>query len=166
MRFHRHFIATCALLALSIATVAYASDDSSAKSAFRAGTAEWVAAYNANEPDRIVALYAADAVVMPPDAPAVSGHAAVRSFLVKDIATTKAAGLTLSITHGAAGASGNLGWDSGTFKVVDTGGKTVGTGKFAAIWERQAGKWRMIRDIWNNDAPPAPAAAPVPANTD
>lgn len=31
-------------------------------------------------------------------------------------------------------------------------------GKFIVVWKQENGKWKMFRDIWNADAPPAPAA--------
>lgn len=151
----------CGLLALAT-TIVSASDDKSPEDTFRAGTAEWVAAYNAGDADRIVALYAEDAIVMPPDAPPASGHAAIRAFMTKDIASTKAAGVTLSDVNSSAGASGDVGWHAGTFAVLDADGKTVGTGKYSEIWQKKDGKWLIIRDIWNNDAPPPPPA-PAPA---
>jgi len=43
--------------------------------------------------------------------------------------------------------------------VIDTAGKTVETGKYIEVWRRINGKWLMVRDIWNDDAPPAPATA-------
>jgi ketosteroid isomerase-like protein len=151
---------------LSISATAFAADAASdPKAAFNAGTAEWAAAYNAGEPDRIVALYSEDAIVMPPDAPSVTGDAALRSFLADDIATTKKAGLTLIINgDDEADTSGDLGWHRGTFKVVNAGGGSMGTGKFLEIWQRQQGKWRITHDIWNNDAAPAPPAPPAPAD--
>jgi ketosteroid isomerase-like protein len=151
---------------LSISATAFAADAASdPKAAFNAGTAEWAAAYNAGEPDRIVALYSEDAIVMPPDAPSVTGDAALRSFLADDIATTKKAGLTLVINgDDEADTSGDLGWHRGTFKVVNAGGGSMGTGKFLEIWQRQQGKWRITHDIWNNDAAPAPSAPPAPAD--
>jgi ketosteroid isomerase-like protein len=151
---------------LSISATAFAADAASEpKAAFNAGTAEWAAAYNAGEPDRIVALYSEDAIVMPPDAPSVTGDAALRSFLADDIATTKKAGLTLVINgDDEADTSGDLGWHRGTFKVVNAGGGSMGTGKFLEIWQRQQGKWRITHDIWNNDAAPAPPAPPAPAD--
>jgi ketosteroid isomerase-like protein len=153
----------CGLLALAAASIVSAGDDSSPDATFRAGTAEWIAAYNAGNVDRIVGLYAEDAMVMPPDAPAASGHAAIREFLTKDIATSKAAGITLSdLSSGSTtGASGDDGWHTGTFAVLDANGKTVVTGKYSEIWRRDAGKWMIIRDMWNNDAPAAAPAAPA-----
>jgi ketosteroid isomerase-like protein len=150
---------------LPLSTIAIAAEQpTDPEATFHAGTIEWVDAYNAGEPDRIIALYAGDAIVMPPDAPSVTGDAALRTFLADDIATTKKAGLTLVINgDDEADTSGDLGWHRGTFKVVNAGGGSMGTGKFLEIWQRQQGKWRITRDIWNNDA--APAAPPAPPAT-
>jgi hypothetical protein len=41
--------------------------------------------------------------------------------------------------------------------VIDAAGKTVETGKYIEVWRRINGKWLMVRDIWNDDAPPGPA---------
>ena len=152
----------CGLLALAT-TIVSASDDKSPEATFRAGTAEWIAAYNAGDVDKIVALYAEDAIVMPPDAPPASGHVAIREFITKDIASTKTAGVTLSDVNSSAGASGDIGWHAGTFAVLDADGKTVATGKYSEIWQKMKGKWVIIWDIWNNDAPAPAPAAPKPA---
>ena len=152
----------CALLAFTAPSIVTASEQASPDATFRAGTAEWMAAYNAGNADRIIALYADDAVVMPPDAPAAKGHAAIRDFITKDMATTKAAGVTLKDMSSETGTSGDLGWHAGRFAVVTPDGTTVATGKYAEIWQRTKGTWRIIQDIWNNDAP-APAATPKAA---
>ena len=129
------------------------------EAAIRAGTVRWTDAYNAGEVDKIVALYTDDAVVMPPNAPALNGRAAIRDFLTQDIAAAKAAGLTAKDGAGDVGISGDLAWHAGTSSVVDATGKTVETGKYIEVWRRTNGKWLMVRDIWNDDAPPAPAPA-------
>lgn len=149
----------CGLFAFA-ATVT-AGERASPEATFRAGTAEWMAAYNAGSVDRVIALYADDAVVMPPDASAAKGHAAIRAFITQSIAESKAAGITIKDVESEAGTSGDLGWHSGRFAVVAADGKTVATGKYAEIWQRQKGKWRIIQDIWNNDAPAAATAAPT-----
>ena len=148
---------------LSLSTTVFAAEHPVDPAAtFHAGTIEWVDAYNAGEPDRVIALYAGDAIVMPPDAPSVSGDAALRSFLADEMAEAKKSGITIVLTgDDEADTSGDLGWHRGTFKVVGAGGASLGTGKFLEIWQRQQGQWRITRDIWNNDA--AAAAPPPPA---
>jgi len=157
MRSLKYLAATCCLLAFSFAAVA--QEPSDAEATFRAGTTEWAEAYNAGEPARIVALYADNAVLMPPGAPSVSGRADLQSYFEKDVASSREAGVQLTIVHGDAGTSGNLGWQSGTYQVSGAGGENLDTGKFLAVWERQTGDWRMIQDIWNSDSPPASQAS-------
>lgn len=120
----------------------------------------WFKAYNAGDVSGIVALYAEDAVLNPPGAPAARGHAAMREYLTKDIAASAAAGMTFNgSTTTDAGVSGDLGWEWGTFTVTDKSGATVDTGKYVTVYGRKDGKWLIIRDIWNSDA----AVQPPPA---
>jgi ketosteroid isomerase-like protein len=142
-------LATC----MSLVSVAADTDD---EAVIRAGSGSWPVAHNAGDIDKMVALYADDAVLLPPDAPAVTGRAAIREFLTKDVAASKAAGIRIKDLKSSAGVSGNLGWHAGHFAVVDGAGKTVGTGKYSEVWRKTDGKWVMIRDMWNNDAPAAP----------
>lgn len=129
---------------------------------FKAQTNAWITAYNANAADssaKIVAMYGDDGIMMPPDMPAAAGHDAMMEFIAKDMAGAKTAGVSLRIDDDTAGSSGDLGWHSGTFSVLDKDSKAVGTGKFVEVWQKQDDKWMIIRDIWNNDAAAAPPAA-------
>ena len=107
-----------------------------------------------------MALYADDAVLMPPNVASLKGRAAIKDFLTKDTAAAKAAGLTAKDGVGDVGISGDVAWHAGTSSVIDATGKTVETGKYIEIWRRVGDKWLMIRDIYNDDAPPA-AAPPM-----
>lgn len=148
------------LLALAPGAASAAKGGMSAEDTFKAATSTWATAYNAGDAARIEALYADDAVVMPPNAPAVK-RAGMHDYLTRDMANSKSAGITLSIASGEAGTSGDLGWHDGTYTVTDKAGKTVGSGKYVEVWQRKHGQWAMIRDIWNDDAP-APAAPASP----
>ena len=105
-------------------------------------------------------LYAEDALVLPDKAPALNGRAAVREYLTGAIAEMKTAGLTFKDGGPTgAGVSGEMGWISGIYTVVDASGTTVDTGKYLSVHQRTNGVWLYIRDTWNSDmAPPAPAA--------
>lgn len=125
--------------------------------------AEFARAYNAGDADALAAMYADDAVLLPPDKPAISGHDAILAFAKSDTTEAKQAGMSLEIDPGMSGSSGNLGWHSGAFRMKAADGSNAGTGKYVEVWERRNGKWLMIRDAWNMDAPMAPPAAPTPA---
>jgi uncharacterized protein (TIGR02246 family) len=138
-----------------------AADTAEDEAALRTMGVEWFKAYNAGNVDSVAALYADDAVLNNPGAPPARGAAAVREALAKDIAASSGAGISLNPGATAdIGVSGDLGWEWNTFTATDKSGATVDAGKYLTVFEKKDGKWRMIRDIWNSDTPPAaPAAA-------
>jgi ketosteroid isomerase-like protein len=148
----------CLILVLAAAIAAPAlAADSEAVAAMRAGSKSWVDSYNAGRIEPILAIYAADAVLMPPDAPLASGVPAIRRYLEGDIAESQKTHLRFVVNEGDFGVSDAMGWNSGTFKVVDGKNATVATGKFVEVWRKDHGRWLMVRDIWNMDPAPAPA---------
>jgi len=153
------FFRMLALAILSIALPALAADDAVR---IRAGTASWMQSFNAGNAGAVVALYADDAALMPPNAPQARGIVAIKEAIAKEIAGAKKAGVTLSVATDEVGVAGDMAWHAGTYVAKDKGGKTVDAGKFLEAWERKNGKWRIVRDIWNSDAAPAaPAATPA-----
>jgi len=156
------FLAT-GLIALA-ACVPKPADTAADEAALKADPVAWFNAYNAGDADGIANLYAENALLLAPGAQAVEGRAAIREFLASDIEMSKAAGLTFNqgeVT--GVGVSGDLGWLSGIFSVTDASGAAVDTGKFLSVYHRINGDWQLIRDTWNSNAAPAPAATPAPA---
>ncbi len=147
----------------SIAGLAQAASSASAdEAAIRAQTTSWEKAYNGGDAKAVAALYAEDALLLPPGSPGVRGRAAILEFFTKDIAGSKAAGAVMVLNPKTdVGVSGNMGWESGTYKAT-VKGAVVETGKFLSVSRKKNGKWLYVRDTWNADAPPA-AAAPPPA---
>ena len=139
-----------------------AVDTSADEATIKAMTAAWLDAYNAGDVEKIVAMYAEDAVLMPPHAPVASGQAGIRSFLQTDTAGAKSAGVKLIPGPATAGVVGDMGWESGSYTVNDSSGKTVDSGSYLAVSRKVDGKWLLIRDTYNSDRPlPAPAPAAV-----
>jgi len=138
-----------------------AEDTSADETVIRASVPAWANAYNEGDADKLAAMYWEDAVLQPPNAPAAIGRTAIRTFLAGDTAATRGAGLKLSIPEaGDVDVSGNLAYEAGAFTIVDASGATIDTGKYIGVFEKRDGKWLYIRDTWNSDNPPAPAAEP------
>jgi uncharacterized protein (TIGR02246 family) len=150
-------------LAACAKTASTAPDTTADTAAIRAVQDSWYKAYNAGDGATIAALYAEDAVLSAPNKPAVRGSASIREFYVRDAADFAAAGSTA--TQGSSndvGVSGDLAWQWGPYTIADKSGATVETGKFTTLFQRKDGKWMIIRDTWNSDAPSAaPAAVPA-----
>ena len=135
-------------------------DTAAEEAALKAVTAAWLEAYNAGDVEKIVALYAEDAVLMPPHAPVANGHAAIRAFLSGDTAGAKAAGIKLVPGTSTAGVAGDTGWESGTYTATNAAGTTVDSGSYLSVSHKSNGKWLYYRDTYNSDRP-LPAAAPA-----
>ena len=165
MRTGRHLaLAVGTVIALSACAPAAqpAVDTAADEAALKAATLTWLEAYNAGEVEKMVALYAADAVLMPPHAPVANGHAAIRAFLTADTAGAKAAGIKLVPGPSTAGVAGDTGWESGTYTAKDASGATVDSGSYLSVSHKSNGRWLYYRDTYNSDRPlpaPAPAAA-------
>jgi uncharacterized protein (TIGR02246 family) len=154
-------LAVGTVLALSACAPAAppAVDTADDEAALKAATRTWLEAYNAGDVEKIVALYAEDAVLMPPHAPVANGHAAIRAFLTADTAGAKAAGIKLVPGTSTAGVAGDTGWESGTYTVTNASGTTVDGGSYLSVSHKSNGKWLYYRDTYNSDRP-LPAAAP------
>jgi uncharacterized protein (TIGR02246 family) len=151
-----------ALMALSAcAPAAPAAGDTAAdEAALKATTVTWLEAYNAGDVEKIVALYAEDGVLMPPNAPVAKGHDAIRGFLTSETAAAKAAGVKLVQGMSTAGIAGDTGWESGTYTVANASGATVDGGSYLSVSHKSNGKWLYYRDTYVSDRPlPAPAAS-------
>jgi uncharacterized protein (TIGR02246 family) len=158
------------LLALALGTFLVAGctaqapapvDTTADETALKQITQTWLKSYNAGDADTIAALYAEDAVLMPPHAPVARGRAAIREFIAKDSAGAKSAGVKLVSGDETAGVNGDWGWNSGSYTVQDGSGKAVDSGSFLSVSHKVNGKWLYVRDTYNSDQalPPPPSPA-------
>ncbi len=153
-------LAACAPATPPAATTAPKPDAAADEAAVRAINPAWFKAMSAGDAAGVAALYADDAVVSPPGAPAARGQAAILALFTKEIATMSSAGLTnnMGTDPTEVGVSGDLAWEWGTYTVTDKAGKIVEIGKFTSIIARRDGAWKLIRDTWNSDNAPAAEA--------
>jgi ketosteroid isomerase-like protein len=157
---------TLAVLALltsgGCATSSPARDTEADKAKLQADATSWFDFYAQADGPGMANLYADDAVLMPPGALSVTGRAGIGAYLGEDAAKTKAAGLSIKNgTVTGVDVSGDSGWISGSYTVVDASGGTVDSGHYLSVHHLTNGTWLYVRDIWNSDRAPAPAPAPA-----
>lgn len=107
--------------------------------------------------------YAADAVVLPPDGPAVEGRAAIERWLAAFPAFSDLKFEILELDG-----RGDLAYARGRYTMMMTPPGAPApvhvTGKYLEIWRKQQdGSWKVTHDTFNSDMPPPPPAPPTPA---
>lgn len=107
---------------------------------------------NAGDLEAVMAIYADDAVLLPPNEPAVIGKPAIRSRYTRLFANTR---MDARFEVDADGVAGALGFVRGRMigQRVSTDAKRVEdlTGKFVMLLKRDAEGWVISALIWNPD---------------
>jgi ketosteroid isomerase-like protein len=141
---------------LLFSCIASAADNTAIEQALRDLDAQWSSAAGAKDFEKTVSFYSADAIVMPPNAPAATSSEAIRKVWQDLLASP---GLVISWKTGKVevAKSGDLACLSGAYELTinDASGKPVNDhGKYVEVWEKQSdGKWKCGTDIWNSDLP-------------
>ena len=143
-----------------------APDTAADEAKIRAEAPIWFDLHTKGDADGVANLYADDAIVLAPGVPPAVGKEAIRALIRDDIAASRTAGLTLAIGEiTGVGVSGDMAWLSGTFAAKDSAGAVVDPGKYLSVYRRIGTEWKLIRDTWNSDRAPAPAATPPTPGT-
>ena len=132
--------------------------------AIQATDEQWSATAAKNDVDGTVSYYAADAVLLPPNAPIAKDPKSIRDMWAGLLAPGNS--VSWKPVKVEVAKSGDLGYVQGTYQLSmkDAKGATMNdTGKFIEVWRKQPdGKWKCIVDTFNSDLPAAP---PPPADT-
>jgi uncharacterized protein (TIGR02246 family) len=102
---------------------------------------------NAGDAAGAAELYAADAEILPPNAPLISGRAGIEKYWAAAIAQVTDVHLT-AVDVKQLGPSALR--ETGTYQ-MQTKGPTpqVLKGKYVVIWRQVGSQWKMATDIWN-----------------
>lgn len=148
----------CAVL--SVTPFAFGQGSSDVEKTLRGLDQQWAAAFAAKDVDKSVSYYSDDAIVLPPNTPAVTSKDAIRAAWKGMI--DSGATLTWSATRVAVSKSGDMAYVSGTYQLSgkDASGKpTSDKGKYLTVWEKKGdGSWKCGADTWNSDQAVATAA--------
>ncbi len=127
---------------------------------------EWISAVNARDRDAYAALFAEDAVWLPPGLPAVHGREAIREWLGPFFATYE---YDFSIADPQVRLGGDWAAERGRFtsrlRSTETGEETTHSGTYLVLWRREAdGRWYIERyvdvtDLASGTSPPDQDAA-------
>lgn len=115
-------------------------------------TASWDRMVQADDTAGIVELYVEGAGrLIPPDAPPVVGHDALRQFwgAALDFPLLTFGADTVVVSEG-----GDMATDLGSFRMQPAEGAPEVEGNYVVVWIRQDGEWKVLVDIFNPAGPP------------
>ena len=115
-------------------------------------TDAWVAAHNRGDIESFVALYAPDAVLLPPNTPLNRGGREA----VREIFTGVIRSLDVELEPVDRAAAGDVAYEVGRWTDRRRGGEdVVATGSYVVIWRRQpGGSWVVQHNAWSRDSAP------------
>ena len=141
-----------AVIAAAIGCIARPVQADEVQSAIEAADAQFSAAAARGDSAGLAALYAADAQVLPAGSEPIRGRDAIGKFwqgaLDSGIAEI---GLKTVEVFGR----GSTAAEVGQYALRDKSGKEIDHGKYIVIWRHEGGKWRLLRDMFSTNVPPA-----------
>lgn len=148
-----------ALAATVAVSAACGGRNLAAETTAREVTDLWSAAANNGDPAALVALYAEDARLLPPEGPPLTGRQDIESYWRDDIGEGTP---TTTLTPEAVFASGEVVHVQGAYVVAAGDGAELASGEYEQLWTSADGAWRVSREMWRL----APAVARGPALAD
>ena len=124
----------------------------SAKAAIAESNKTFGAGFTTGDSAAFVSHYASDGCISPSNMPRMCGTQAITAFFnggyamgIRNIAL---------ITEEVMGGKDAV-VETGKYEMFAANNVSIDKGKFIVIWKEENGKWKMYRDIWNTDMPPA-----------
>lgn len=98
------------------------------------------------------ARYCENACILPDHMPTLCGRNNLRDYYYNQ---GKNKILKLTITETQVFGNGDNVTEEGVYELFDDKGNSLDKGKFIALWKPENGAWKLYREIWNSDLPPA-----------
>ena len=116
--------------------------------AIKKNIAEFTAAFNNKELDKVIEFYVDNSVLMPPNKPLLRGRDALKSYYSAEVAR----GGQLTMDAEEVQGHGPLAYVAGTYSIsYDGGGRD--RGKYLRVLRLMKGNWRLEKTIWSSDLP-------------
>ena len=137
-----------AMLAAGLILVAWPAAAQS-KATIQKADDQWAGAFNKGDAAALAAMYTEDAYALPPGAEMIRGRSAIEAFWrqqMQQIGDVKCTALDVKpLGRTAAREIGTCSFKTKAQPPQD------GALKYAVVWEKDGGQWRLLQDIWNTN---------------
>jgi ketosteroid isomerase-like protein len=109
--------------------------------------AAFMAAFRRGDSAGMAAAYTEDGEILPPNLPSMQGKGAIQAFWqgALDMGVATAALETMELQE-----MGDMAWEVGRGVLKAKDGQVLDDAKYIVIWQRENGRWKWHRDIWNS----------------
>jgi uncharacterized protein (TIGR02246 family) len=108
---------------------------------------KWAEAFNKGDAAGVAAMYTADAYALPPGTDMIKGRNAIEALWrsnMQQIGDVKCTALDVKpLGRNAAREIGTCSFKTKAQPPQD------GSLKYAVVWEKEGGQWKLLQDIWN-----------------
>ena len=133
-------------------STAAGATSASQRAAIVAANANFIAVFRAADAGAVADCYTDDAQLLPANSEPVSGRGAIESFwrgaMGMGIASVNLETLEVE-------GQGDLAVEVGRYTLAGADGGALDNGKYVVVWHRDAGTWKLHRDIWTTSRPAA-----------
>jgi len=133
-------------------------DHSADEAAVRKADSSWAVTAGGKQLDEFMSYVAKDGIILPPNQPACNNPESIKT-LMNGFFGMPGYALTWHTSKVEIAGSGDMAYSIGNYELNfnDASGKQVtDKGKYATVWEKQDGSWKVAIDIFNSDMPAAP----------
>lgn len=136
--------------------------DPKVEQALRDADDQWSKAAGAHDLEKTLSFYSNDAIVLPPNQPAITTRDGIRDMWKQILADMTS--MSWKATRIEVAKSGELGYVTGTYEMTikdATGTPINDRGKYLEVWEKLPdGAWKCGADMFSSDLP-MPASSPA-----
>jgi len=137
-------------------TLTMKQDTSEVKKALHKVNEAYNQAFAKGDSSLLINSYAADGCIMPANSPGLCGKQGFLAFY-KFAYKAGIRGIVFTTVE-LYGLTDQYVTEQGIYEMHDADNKSLGKGKYLVVWKKTADGWRMYRDMFTSDAPPARAA--------
>jgi ketosteroid isomerase-like protein len=128
------------------------------RAAFQNTLQEYAAALKSADYPKIQSFYAPDVSIYAPGMPVIRGLPAVQELQQSDKSDHSKDMFELFSENIQVATAGDIAYTTGTYRLWHSDGRATDSGKFVAIWRKQAaGNWALVEDVFNPDVVSNPA---------
>ena len=140
-----------ALLAVSAGIFSQAALADNLPPAIEKSNSDFVAAIAKGDAAAVAALYGADAQVMPPGSDPLTGPDIQKYWQSSFAAGVSGATFKTLDVFG----QGLTVTEVGLYQLRNKDNKQLDHGKYIVVWHKEGGKWKLLRDMFSSNEPPA-----------